>query len=298
MIEPIHWPKLAGKENPFATKSEDRVLEVTVHVATQPADADERLALQLLREFAEHRSLDIADTTAGAIREFRIGEFDAQRGFRPVRITRPDGLTKCGVWGSEDWPALAASLCERYPEFGLPSDTLFQDISIAEAHRQNYRDLLITDSSRLLIARDRFPAANIRTLIDGVRVVGLYLRSRDDYTYQCFDRGGRSSLDRGLFYWVLCRQRLPAMWRYFAGCLAAAKVRRDDSDYLGNTVLVRLVRSLQARDEIGKQFYLAQNNSTRDVMLYHFDYLTLLLVGVLDARSPNRPPCISHRQTR
>jgi hypothetical protein len=49
--------------------------------------------------------------------------------------------------------------------------------------------------------------------------------------------------------------------------------------------LVRAVRALEARDAIGAQFYIPQNNNTRDAIMYHFDYLTLLLVGVFDAEA-------------
>jgi hypothetical protein len=49
--------------------------------------------------------------------------------------------------------------------------------------------------------------------------------------------------------------------------------------------MTRCVRALQARDEIGLQFYIEQTNATRDFMLYHFDYLTLLLVGAFDAEA-------------
>jgi hypothetical protein len=83
------------------------------------------------------------------------------------------------------------------------------------------------------------------------------------------------------------------MWRYFGACVHAAKARNDDITYLGNTVLVRLQRALQARDEIGFRFYQPQDNSMREEVPYHFDYLTLLLVGALDAQAR-----VAHRTYR
>src|SRR5262249_11383158 len=64
----------------------------------------------------------------------------------------------------------------------------------------------------------------------------------------------------------------------------------DDVLYVGQSILTRCARALQARDMIGEQFYLPQDNSTRDMMMYHFDYLTLLLAGALDAQA-----VIAHR---
>jgi hypothetical protein len=75
------------------------------------------------------------------------------------------------------------------------------------------------------------------------------------------------------------------MWRYFRGCIEADAIRKDGTLYLGQSILVRAVRALEARDAIGMQFYLAQGNNTRDAIMYHFDYLTLLLVGVFDAEA-------------
>jgi hypothetical protein len=75
------------------------------------------------------------------------------------------------------------------------------------------------------------------------------------------------------------------MWRYFSACVETEKVRHDDIVNLGESILSRCVRALQARDAIGEQFYVPQNNNTRDSMMYHFDYLTLVLAGAFDAQA-------------
>jgi hypothetical protein len=75
------------------------------------------------------------------------------------------------------------------------------------------------------------------------------------------------------------------MWRYFTACLHSGAVRGDDTLHLGQSVLTRCVRALQARDAIGAQFYLRQDNNSRDAMMYHFDYLTLVLAGAIDAQA-------------
>jgi hypothetical protein len=75
------------------------------------------------------------------------------------------------------------------------------------------------------------------------------------------------------------------MWRYFNACIEVETIRQDATLYLGQSILVRAVRALEARDAIGVQFDIPQSNSTRATIMYHFDYLTLLLVGAFDAEA-------------
>jgi hypothetical protein len=82
------------------------------------------------------------------------------------------------------------------------------------------------------------------------------------------------------------------MWRYFAACVRAADEREDDIAYLGQSILNRSMRAIQARDTIGCQFYAPQSTTTKDIIIYHFNYLTLLLSGVLDAQA--RVACRSY----
>ncbi len=85
-----------------------------------------------------------------------------------------------------------------------------------------------------------------------------------------------------MFYWVLMRTKLPAFWRYFSAALAARQLHGERLARIAQSILEKCFRALQARDEIAVQFYLPQNNTTRDTMMYHFDYLTLLLAGAYD----------------
>ena len=151
---------------------------------------------------------------------------------------------------------------------------------------QTHRDLFVTSCQDLLALQSRVPEANVTDLCSALRIIGLYLRSSGDFTIRAFPKG-RHTLDRELFYWVLCRHRLPAMWRYFSACLQRDRDTPNANEQLGDlagTILTRCLRALQARDEVGFRFYRRQNNTTRSEMLYHFDYLTLLLLaGAFDA---------------
>lgn len=75
------------------------------------------------------------------------------------------------------------------------------------------------------------------------------------------------------------------MWLYFSSCLAAKSLYGDQIGGLAGTVLSRTDRALQARDAIAYQFYSAADTLDRDELLYHFDYLCLLISGALDAQA-------------
>ena len=78
------------------------------------------------------------------------------------------------------------------------------------------------------------------------------------------------------------------MWKYFSVCLQHGRRKVSNNKKLGDlaqTVMVRCDRALRARDEVGFQFYRRQDNATREGMAYHFDYLTILTSGALDAEA-------------
>jgi len=161
-----------------------------------------------------------------------------------------------------------------------------KDLIAAQAHRALHQDILITSSPWLLEHRTHsiVREANPRTPTEAAQIVSLFLRSRGNYTFWASESGQRR-FNRGLFYWVLARHRLPSTWRYFSACVEAQKIRNDDILLLGQSILTRCVRALQARDAIGERFYVPQNNDTRDNTMYHFDYLTLVLAGAFDAQA-------------
>jgi hypothetical protein len=157
-------------------------------------------------------------------------------------------------------------------------------MNLAMAHFQLGGDILVTNSP-LLLTNNGNPALmhiNTRTPLEAVKIVGLFLRSREIFTYQVF-KNAQASFNKHLFYWVLVRYLLPNMWRYFAVCVEAGNVRHDDSLQLSQAILDRAVRAFQARDAIGIVFY-GGDPEPRETMIYHFDYLSLLLAGAIDAQ--------------
>jgi hypothetical protein len=278
MIQALRLASSRYDKGPF-TRSGSR-LRVSVYCPEgTPVSADEAFKLGLIRELAHVDSLRIAENHHAAWWRFEV---DPLAEHCPcLRLLGPDGdCSDHALWprdpveeahrllGPEIAPEQACTLALRYP--------------LVDAHCQAERDVFVTTDRSLLAAAHLLPEANIRTVSEGLRIIGLYLRSMNDFTVAASPKVyGR--IDRLMFYWIACGERLRPLSRYLAACAERGKLLADGTSELANSIVFRCVRVLQARDEIGFKFCGPQGNSTRDAMLYHFEYLTLLLVGAIDA---------------
>lgn len=116
-------------------------------------------------------------------------------------------------------------------------------------------------------------------------LVGLYLRSQYDHVeWRSPDGTGTCRMNRGVFFWVGTRELLPSAWRWFYACLQHSFGIGDDAlSYLGGSVLQRVQRALQARDDVHRALNQPQDNDTADAALASLDTVLLLLMGALDA---------------
>ncbi len=277
MIEPLHWRLGAGERPPFELGG--RRLRLTLHCPNpHELSQAEASALGLIRELGRLDILRVVDTDPAAPWRLLVDSEPKKRAVASAVFVGPEARRCYNAFYPRDWIDEAILLLGVGSRTERGTRKLASHLPVLEAHRQTHRDIFITTERSLLQRSFRMPDANIRNVFEGLRLMGLYLRSQRNFTIRVWDRG-RESFDRGLFYWVLCRQRLPAMWRYFAACVQLGNVTHDGMIYLGSSILDRCVRVLQARDEVGFEFHKRQDNSTRDGMLYHFDYLTLMLSG-------------------
>lgn len=289
MIPSIIWARSATNEppSPFLRGKTERPLKLTFHSSSfAEASVEEAEAIETLRQLSHLPAIEPLDTESGALPHLKIESFEKDAPYIPTTVTGPKGTTHSGIDYPAQWLQFAAQLANQVDPLNPETQTTLDDLLIARAHYQHKSDILVTLSPRLLLHRSKtfIREANPRRPSEAAQIVGLFLRSRGDYTWQ-IQHNTQCTLDRGLFYWVLVRHRLSNMWRYFSSCVNAESRRGDDILYLGQSILVRCARSLGARDAIGGQFYIPQDNNVRDVIMYHFDYLTLLLSGALDAQA-------------
>ena len=277
---------LANDRAPFEPGG--RHLRITVYCPqTHLLSADDQFRFSVLQELAHLDTLRVVGTDQSFPWRIVIDPTPNEHGAAVVDLIDPENQWAGGhAFYPRDWTNEAGQLLRiDNPQDDPRTCTLALRLPMLAAHIQTYRDLFITSYQDFLKLRPRVPDANVADLREGLQIIGLYLRSSGDFTIRAFPKS-RHSFDRDLFYWVLCRHRLPAMWRYFSACLQHDRDAPRDTSPLGNlagTILTRCLRALQARDEVGFRFYRRQHNSTRSEMLYHFDYLTILLAGAFDA---------------
>lgn len=287
MHQNIKWADSHTRKsrNPFDKGQIEQPLRITFHDSTLKELPDnEKAALDVLREFAEVESqnLEVLGTEPSKRRYLEIGE-QSNNNLIPVSIRfSGKNLLQTGIRSSNQLRHLAKLIVQRLGENPSNNEQALQDLIVAKAHQSVHQDLLVTTSKWLLGNREIgfLVRANPCLPSEAIKVMGLLFRARGDFRY-----AAKASLDKGLFYWALVRYRLPTMWKYFSACVYSEKLRGDDIDLLGESILMRCGRAIQACDEIGRLFYMDQNNNTRDDAMYHFDYLTLLLSGALDAQA-------------
>ncbi len=273
----IKWADAAqGRERllfkpttPFDNGHIERPIRVTFYNSTlNELIGLEKVAMDLLYEFAsvESPNLLFLGTDPGKLPFIDIGN-QPSGGYIPVTIRySEENQIQSGILDHGQFPELAAHMVGRLEGSSSDYDQALHDLIVARAHHTVHQDILVTTSKWLLGNKEIgfIEDANPCLPSVAIKIIGLLLRTRGDFRY-----AGRVAFDRGLFYWVLVRHELLAMWRYFNACVYSEKLRGDDVLILGQSILVRCVRAVQARDEA----------------MYHFDYLTLLLSGALDAQA-------------
>lgn len=297
MIERINWAGsgLGNKNCPFSCGNVDRPLRITFHTSSfEGAPLEEEEAIRALRELSNLPEIEALDTEEGTLPYIKIEAIQDSENGIPLTVHSDRGLTYSYIPHLQQLRRSASALARKAKLSKFDIDVVLNDLIVAEAHYQRRQDILVTRSIHILNNRRKHLSryVNPRTPIEAAKIVGLFLRSRENYTWKA-GKNFSKRFDRGLFYLILSRHRLPNMWKYLSACVAAEKFRDDNIRELGQSILLRCVRAIEARDAIGAQFYIPQNNITRDIIMYHFDYLTLLLAGALDAQSR-----VAHRAYR
>jgi hypothetical protein len=266
----------------FARGTKERELRVVIDRATAPPGD----ALELLLGFGHHPLVDLLSTRDEGLPYLDIGPIDQQEDLAPVVISRPDGSrTDTGVWRAGQWQAFADRYLHERPDLG-DHDQILRALLLGSASEHRGADALVTTSPVLIypaiggsVARD----SNAMPVEAALGLVGLYLRTRDDFTVRQVQEG-RQRLGRGLFYWVLARELLPNAWRsLFAGGQHDQATGDDSVFQLFSSAITRLDRALRSRDRLHHQMKLEQNLDTADEALFALDTFLVFLVGAFDA---------------
>jgi hypothetical protein len=158
-----------------------------------------------------------------------------------------------------------------------------RDTRILEAAIQVEADLLVTARRYLRdLDWDFVHRIVVAAPHSALPLVGLYLRRQGVYdTYGSSDGGARTTLNRGLFFWVATRDLLPAAWRWLSACVRAGE-EGGRLAYLAQSALQRVDRALQERDEVLWALNQPQNNDIASDALDSLDGVLLRLMGAFD----------------
>lgn len=206
----------------------------------------------------------------------------------PVRWSTGDqAMTDTAVTGDAPDVAAMDTQTEAYGDldFSAASGRRRADALAALVAEAVGADIFVTDRPYLHALTWRLsPGVTYCGLDDTLALVGLYQRVQGSFVVSgTLDGRGRHSLNRGLYYWVGTRELLPAAWRWFAACVQHARGSGDDGlIFLGQSLLQRVQRALQVRDDVHVALNKPQNNDTADEALMSLDVVLLLLMGAVD----------------
>ncbi len=130
-----------------------------------------------------------------------IEPIPGENGIGSIRFVDAEKLWTFPFW-PRDWLDRATKLLGGETPINPTAYAVALRLPVVEAHTQAERDLFITSEPHFLKLRSRIPEANICDLGDGLRIIGLYLRSLGDYTFRA-SRKFKQQFTSDLFYWVL-----------------------------------------------------------------------------------------------
>jgi hypothetical protein len=289
MIEQIEWHQAGIDElqSPFQRGKQERPLRITFHSeALSHLTGKEQVAYDALRELARLPEIEAVQMEPGEYPHMQIASEASNDGYLSVSIIHngePISINH-GIHPSRISFASVQYFSGQYDQSHPDFQATRSDLIAAEAHHAIGRDIFVTSSPRLLHHRRVLRHVNARTPSETAKLVGLFLRSRDNWIYR-FVGTATYETSRSDYYWRLTRHLLPNMWRYNSACAQVGQILDDDTAHLSQSILLRCARALQARDAIGFEYYIPQRIATMDNFTYHFEYLTLLLSGAFDAQA-------------
>lgn len=219
-------------------------------------------------------------------------------GARGLRYVREDSFVDAGVSGNKFLIAANDRETEAYRD---------RDEADARAQRQADAlavqvaevlgaDLFVTDRQYLHeVTPDFADGVTICRAGDALTLLGLYLRSQGEFVFS-HNRKGKMVFNRGMYFVVGTMELLPSAWRWTAAATQHGRGGGDDAlMVLVGSLLQRVSRALQARDEVHVALNRPQNNDTAEEALAALDGVLLWLMGAVDAsaRFANRTLGIS-----
>ena len=181
MISEIHWSRSI---NPFSRGGYERPLSITLHTEMlREVPLIEQSAIAALREYGHLTGLvRILETEPTDYPHIEIG--DPTEHMIPVQVKlNNEHKLDTYIPFPKQWPNVAMRILNQTNPDDVTKDML-NLIHITQAHKSVDGDIFVTLSPELLKYRSNriFNELNIRTPLETIKILGLLLRSRGNYT--------------------------------------------------------------------------------------------------------------------
>jgi|RhiMetdeSRZDD1v2_1073273.scaffolds.fasta_scaffold38372_2 hypothetical protein len=276
-------------DSPFETPTGGRPLRLVIDLTTAPSGD----ALDLLRSFAHHEAVEVLEYRGAIAPRGEPTVPEARTGPGELRLSEPESPT--------DWVRAKALMDRRTVTTfageihvlrniaadagSQPVEDAAQALAVAWATDSLGFDALVTASPSLLggIHENFVARGNPITVDDACWLLGLHLRSRDDYTLDAGE-SFTSTTTRSTFFAELARDLLPESWRWLSACAHAwVNDRGSDVMGIGMSGLERFERALRSRDRVTQLRQLPHDSNVVDEEIFAFDVELLMLSAVFDA---------------
>lgn len=293
MIPKIVWPGNRIKGNPFGGIDGFRPLTITFHSASfDNVSSEDKKALDILLLLAKREQINAMSFGGEISPKISIELQRSEHDDFTIRVIGENEKVLSGAWVPKSWirNCLLQAMRIYSPQEEEKHTLVRQGLLEVGAHWTLKRDLFITGSQFLIDKRDRLNAdLNIRTPLEALKIVHLYLRTRNPYEWVAVVGKNKLLKLHDSFHESLAKALLPNIYRYVSSL--GLHSHHEELTQLGRSIFNRCSRALQARDEIARLFYMRETpgfveiHSSNDQRIYHFDYLTLLLTAALDVEA-------------
>lgn len=205
-------------------------------------------------------------------------------GARGLVYAGASGLIHTGIWGNLPEFARRDVNSRAYADHGQleAMDRRERDAIALQVAQSVHADLFITERAYLFATRVSTHGVTVCKLPEALAMVGLYLRAQKAFLIWR-DSTGPFGMNQGLYYWVGTRELLPNAWRWLSACMQESSGTNDERLLeLGQSLLRRVQRALEARDRFHHAFNLPQNNDTASTVLDELDSILVSLMGAVD----------------
>lgn len=164
----------------------------------------------------------------------------------------------------------------------VAADKREADVLALQVARGIDADIFVTVRPYLYQAKLGSLAVKLLRPKEAIAIIGLYLRSQGIYTV--FRNNDIDfSMGRDVYFSVGAIELLPAIWRWSDACAQESQISGNRAlSELAGSLIQRVQRALEARDELHRVLNRAQGNETRTRILSNLDIVLLLLMAASD----------------